>query len=221
MKNVIPEFLLLEIIKLGLKFIAVDLDEQVDETNSYLYQILQGQELERYNHFDQAKNILIREEDDPRLLNVDLMYNMDFDRVPSIYVSLSGEQHSQNNLSVEQSSEPIYQENSYQEVFTRRKNANYGIYIVSDNSNEVNLLYHIIDCIILSSTIHLSLVGLYNLTQGGQDIQIDSDKIPKHIFIKTLNIGMQYKRSAPSFAQIPMYGSLFGKGIPSSSKNEQ
>lgn len=219
-KNIIPEFALLDIVKIGLAYIKKDLEDQTNEADSYLYKILNGQEIQRYNYFQQAKNVLIKEQDDPRLLSVDLMYNMDFEKVPSIYISLAGEQHGQNNLSVEQSNEPFFndQDQTYQDIFTRRKNANYGIYIVSDNSNEVNLLYHILDCILLSSTVHLSLIGLYNLTQGGQDIQIDTDKVPKHIFIKTLSIGMQYARSAPSFAQIQMYGGLFAQGTPSSSE---
>lgn len=219
--NIIPEFILLEAINIGLKYIKQDLeDNSADLTQSYLHRILQGQNIERYNHFDQAVSILTKEEDDPRLLAIDLMYNMNFEKVPSIYVTLSGEQHGQNNIAIEEESEVIYNggdpENptSYNKIYTRRKQANYSVYIISDNSNEANLLYHILDCIILSMTTHLNLKGLYNLTQGGQDVQIDSDKVPKHIFIKTLSLGLQYQRSAPDFAEIPIVTQMMFTGIP-------
>lgn len=219
--NIIPEFTILEAINIGLKYIRQDLEDNASTIEqSYLHRILKGQSIERYNFFDQAKTLLTREEDDPRLLSVDLMYNMNFDKIPSIYVTLSGEQHGQNNIAVEQESEVLFNgedidnPTTYNSVYTRRKQANYSIYITSDNSNEVNLLYHIIDCLILSMTTHLSLKGLYNLTQGGQDVQIDSDKIPKHIFIKALSLGMQYQRSAPDFRQVPVITQMMCQGTP-------
>lgn len=230
MATVIPEFILLHAVKAGLKFIEQNYNEQLANntvSNSYLYRILQNEEIERYNYIEQAKAVLFKEEDDPRKLRVDLMYNMDFEKIPSIYVSLPGEQHGQNNLAIEQDEQPYFDilpDNTvkgYVNKFTRRKNATYSIYIMSDNSNEVTLLYHILDCLIISMTTHLALKGLYNITQGGQDIQIDSDKIPKHLFLKALSIGLQYSRSAPDLRQIPMFTDIMFEGRPTGLQSDE
>lgn len=222
---IIPEFILLTAIKAGLRFIQTDYETNLAAntiTNSYLYRICGSTTIERYNYFDQAVAVLFRESDHPRKLKVDLMYNMDFDKIPSIYITLPGEQHGQNALSIEEDPTPYY--NVENDVvtgsvvkYTRRKNANYGIYITSDNASEATLLYHIIDCLIISMTTHLALSGLSNITQGGQDIQIDSEKIPKHLFIKALTIGLQYYRSAPSFDQNPIFAGVFFEGLPTGS----
>jgi hypothetical protein len=167
--------------------------------------------------------VLFRDEDHPRKIKVDLMYNMDFDKVPSIYITLPGEQHGQNALSIEQDTEPYYNLDVDDQVtgtvanMTRRKNANYGIYITSDNATEATLLYYILDCLIISMTTHLALSGLYNITQGGQDIQLDSEKIPKNLFIKALTIGLQYYRSAPSLDENPMFVGAIFSGLPTGS----
>ena len=219
----IPEYFLLKSIKTALRFIKEDLIEkrrQGREKESYLALICEDKKIERYNYFEQAEDLLLRDESEGKLLNVDLMYNMNFDNTPSIYISLSGEQYSDNNLSVEQQSLPLIVGESRFDVFTRRKNANYSIYIVSDNSNEANLLYYILDCICISLTAHFSFSGFYNITHGGQDVQIENDKIPKHIFVKALNIGLQYKRSAPSFYTLPTFNELFFQGRPTGLKND-
>lgn len=217
--SVIPEHVFLRTIQSAFDFIKQDLlKKRVEgrEEESYLYLICEDQKVERYSYYEQAQDLLLRDEFEVRSVNVDLMYNMDFDSVPSIYISLSGEQHGDNNLSVEQDKEDVYIEDNKKalNVFTRRKNANYSIYVISDNSNEANMLYYILDCIFISMTSHFAMMGLYNMTQGGQDIQIENDKVPKHIFVKTLNIGVQYYRKAPSFYEIPLFNEIFFKGRP-------
>lgn len=228
-KPIIPEFILLHAIKAGLKFLQLNFEQQTalgTPNNSYLYRILQDVQFERYNYLDQAKAILFKNTDDPRKLRVDLMYNMDFDKVPSIYITLPGEQHGQNALSIEQSTTPYDDLDIDEKVvgitnrYTRRKNATYTLYITSDNSSEVTLLYHILDCLIMSMTTHLALKGLYNITQGGQDLQIDSEKIPKHLFIKALSIGLQYERSAPDLNSTPMFTDIMFEGRPTGLKGD-
>lgn len=226
---IIPEFILMHAIRAGLKFIQQDYQTQEANNtieNSYLKRILGDGGVERYNYFEQAKAVLFKKEDDPRKLKIDLMYNMDFDKVPSIYITLPGEQHGQNTMSVEQSSTPLYNENDngdvtgYNNLYSRRKNATYAIYITSDSTNEVTLLYHIIDCLITSMTVHLNMKGLYNITQGGQDLQLDSDKIPKHLAIKALTLGLQYSKSAPDLAETPMFTSIMFGGRPTGLKSD-
>lgn len=216
---IIPEFILLHTVTKAIKLIKQDLLDceaggRVEE--SYLFRVFGDNMIERYQYFEQMRDILLKKKDDPRLLNIDLMYNMAMDKVPSIYITLPGEQHSSDNAVAMETDEEYYtnQNGDYVQKYTRRKEATYAIYIVSDNSNEVNLIYHFIDSIILSATPALALSGLYNLRQGGQDIQLENDKIPKHFFIKALSLGMSYKKTAPEFHKNIPLGELVWKGTP-------
>lgn len=221
----IPEFILLNTIKKALALIETDYnkcetEDRIEE--SYLYRVFGNNQIERYNYFEQAKAVLFKRKDDPRKLTVDLMYNMNVNKVPTVYITLPGEQHGQNALAVEQESDPYWNTNqSYTNKFTRRKTATYAVYITSDNANEVSLLYHLIDSILISATAALTLSGLYNMTVGGQDIQLESDKTPKHLFIKALSIGLQYSKTVPDFSGTPMFTDLIFKGRPTGLKSEE
>lgn len=223
--TIIPEFILLTTIKKALDLIEVDhklceTENRIEE--SYLYRVFGDNQIERYQYYEQAKAILFKKKDDPRKLTIDLMYNMKMDKVPTIYITLPGEQHGQNAMTVEQEDEPYWNDNgSFTDKFTRRKSATYAIYITSDNSNEVSLLYHLLDSILISATAGLALSGLYNLTQGGQDIQLENDKTPKHFFIKALSIGLQYGRTVPGFAGNPIFNELLFVGRPTGLKSEE
>lgn len=215
---IIPEFILLNTIKKALKWIEADhskcsAENRVEE--SYLYRIFEDTQIERYNYYEQAQAVLFKKKDDPRKLTVDLMYNMKIEQVPTIYISLPGEQHGQNVLANGQTNTSYFNsDNTYADQFSRRKNATYAIYITSDNSNEVSLLYHLIDSLLISASSALTLSGLENLTFGGQDIQLENDKVPKHFFIKALSIGLQYEKTVPSFYGTPMFNELIFKGRP-------
>lgn len=222
---VIPEFILLHTIKKAIELIKADLitcesNNLIEE--SYLYRVFQNTQLERYNYFEQIKAILLKKKDDPRLLKIDLMYNMSIERVPSIYITLPGEQHGgMQGLGMEQESQPyVNADYSTTNIYNRRKSATYGIYIVSDNSNEVNLLYHFIDCLLISATPALVVSGLYNLRHGGQDIQLENDKIPKHHFIKAISLGLEYAQSAPEFHRNISVADLIFKGVPTGLKSD-
>lgn len=207
---IIPEAIILEALEKGLKFIRTDFNNVQDETDSYLYQLLEGVSMERYNYFKQAKAVFLCEEDNPRKLNVDFMYNMNVDKVPSIYVALSSEQNGQNGLGLDQGyMEPIEKEDGSVDVFTRRENTSYSIMITSDNSNEVVMIYHIVRALLLSLTIHLNLKGLENISIGGQDLQLRADLVPKNLFMRALNVSLQYEFSTPDLTNNPIIKDLF------------
>lgn len=220
---VVPEYILLKAIKDGLEFIKTDFDYQnINNTpeNSYLYRITKNLGIERYQYYNQAQSVLFKEEDDPRTLTVDLMYNMNYDKFPSIYISLPGEQSSENSLSVEQGTIPYFNNqkdgsiDGYNNIFSRRKKSTYSIFIMSDNTNEVVMLYHIIDSLLISMMVQLTMIGLYNITLGGQDVQLNPDLVPKNSFSRAILISFEYSRSSPDLTKTSMFNEIFFKGLP-------
>ena len=93
---IIPEFILLNTIKKSIELIVKDFiicQEKNLIEESYLYRVFGDNQLERFNYFEQIQALLLKKKDDPRKLKIDLMYNMNMDKVPSIYITLPGEQH--------------------------------------------------------------------------------------------------------------------------------
>lgn len=225
----IPEFILLDTVQKLLNFVRVDFQSAATEQDSYLYKTLTGSKIERYDFYTQGKKIFLALEDDPRLLKVDLMYNMDIDKVPSIYITLPSEQNGQNGMGVDEGYQEAEIEDmdinglggSFTSVFTRRFNTTYSLMIISDNSNEVILIYHFLKALLISAHAHLNLSGIENIALGGQDIQLNSDRIPKHLFMRALTLNIQYETSSLDLRSHPMLGSILAKGKPTGFKSDE
>jgi hypothetical protein len=213
---IIPEFVLLDAVKKGLAFVRADYElNKTHEEKSYLYKVLGGTSIERYDYFTQGKNIFLCGADDPRLLTVDLMYNIEMKHFPSVYIALAAEQHGQNGLGVDEGFKEYEFEDETDEalgtstpVFTRRQNTSYNLMIMSDNSSEVILIYHFLKALLISLHPHLNIKGLENLTFSGQDLQLNSELIPKHAFMRAINLGLQYEASSPDLRTTPMITNL-------------
>jgi hypothetical protein len=221
---IIPEAIILDALEKGLEYIRVDYQENIDsntEQDSYLYRVLHGIGIERYDYYNQGKQVFLAEEDDPRRLNVDLAYNMDVSKVPSIYIALSAEQKGQNGIGLDEGYRDSFEneDGTICSVFTRRKNTSYNIMITSDNSNEVVMIYHFIDALLTSLTNHLNMKGLENIAVGGQDLQLRGDFVPKHIFMRALTVSLQYEVSAPTLVGDLSIQSIEAKGKPTSTEN--
>lgn len=216
---IIPETIILDSLEKGLQFVRTDYQTNLDanaEQDSYLYRILQGIGIERYTYFTQGKKVFLAEEDDPRRLNIDLAYNMDVSKVPSVYIALANEQNGQNGLGLDEGyqDEITNEDGTTLAVFTRRKNTSYNIMVTSDNSNEVVMIYHFLYALLTSLTPHLNMRGLENISIGGQDLQLRGDLIPKHIFMRALVINLQYETSVPDLSKNPTAGVIFFSGTP-------
>lgn len=201
----IPEFVLYETLKIGLNFIRSDYNNQVDKTKSFLYKLTQGIGLQKYNYFEQASHVFVINETDPRCINLDLGFNMQKDRPVSIHITMPAESPGQNALANDEGyHEQVYDSEDsieYSTVYTRRYKATYDIVIVSDNSNEVVMIYHILRALIVSLTTHLHLNGLQNLAYSGQDLQPYAELVPKTIFMRAIRLGIEYESSSYSLAK--------------------
>lgn len=216
---IVPETIILDSIQKGLQFVRTDYQTNLDanaEQDSYLYRILHGVGIERYTYFIQGKKVFLAEEDDPRLLNIDLAYNMDVSKVPSIYIALANEQNGQNGLGLDEGFQQDLEneDGTTSPVFTRRKNTSYNVMITSDNSNEVVMIYHFLYALLTSLTPHMNMRGLENISIGGQDLQLRGDLIPKHIFMRALAINLQYETSVPDLSRNPTAGAIFFSETP-------
>lgn len=207
----IPEAILLQTIEKSLKYIRTDYAAQTNKERSWLSKAFKDIDLkvDNYNFYDQLVNILITKgPNDPRYFEGDLMFNRKRERVPSYHITLPSESLSDGNtigigqtdfslvmLATEDEDEETEVEN---QVFTRRIQTNYNIVIMSDNSNEVVALYHLLRAILIANSFELNEKGIENLTHAGQDLQ-PYKELAVQTYMRAISIGFQYQTSVPSF----------------------
>jgi hypothetical protein len=225
----IPEYILLDIVKKSLQFLRADYAANSDPEKSYLRLLLKNSGLERYDSVTQVEAIFLKEIDDPRYLDVSMMWNMNVEKVPAIYVALPSEttQPGGNGLGVDEGYQDYIFEDtefdnngdtvtpgSFRSLYTRRFESTYGIIVTSDNSNEVVIIYHVLKNMMISLMPTISLMGLQNVVLGGNDVNIKSDLIPKNMFMRSLTLRAQYETSAPDIFKHTMFQHIFAHGTP-------
>jgi hypothetical protein len=212
----VPEIVLYNAINTALKFISDDYRNTTDKSQTFLAYLVSGIKIDKYDFLTQAAEIFVKEEDDPRLINVNLAYNMQLNTPPSIYISLPSETQGEMNIGIDQGYEDYeWPDGSVRlPVYTSRYSATYQIVITSDNSNEVVLIYHVIKSILTSMIFHLDQLGLQNITIGGGDLSLSSDIMPSSIFYRIINFGCQYQSSSLSLNKFPILSQLIITGKP-------
>jgi len=213
----VPEFLIFDTLKGILEYIRKDYKVQTNKENSFLLQIIKDLGLQRYKYDKQAVAIFTKEVDDPRLLEVEMMLNMKKMGPPTIHITVPADSNAQNAIGGSQNSfhDVEYYEGSkeYRNTFSRRLRTTLSLVITSDNSNEVVLVYHIVRALLIALQDHLALIGLENITFGGQDLSLMSDKVPKNMYFRALNLGIEYQTSSLDLKKQRYFIDIIGNGI--------
>lgn len=193
---IIPEIILLSTFKSALQVIRDDFNTNVgNETKTILYKLLQGNSIQRYDLFTQAKKVIITTDDDPRHFDINLFFNAKRAAIPTGHITLPSENQKDNAIAISEGfPDPMYDDsqNAVTRTFNRRFNAKYNIIFTSDNTNEVVLLYHLFRCILIALTEHLSLAGLEGMKWSGSDISINTDIVPVNVHARALGLDFSY-----------------------------
>jgi len=212
----VPEYILLDTVRLILRFIKSDYDNQSDKTQSVLYQLIGDLSVDKYSYWSQAVQIFITNQTGPTEINVNLIYNMQVNDVPSIYVSLPSETGGPNSIGNNEGEMcPVYNDitGSYQIVYTRRYQTNYQYVITSNNSNEVVIIYHVLRAFLISLTQQLEFLGLKNLQITGNDISM-GDITPSNIYLRAINLNFFYATSSLDLSKYPIIREIVAIGTP-------
>lgn len=204
---IIPEVQLFNTIKNILNYIRVDFEGHSNEQDTLLYRILGDNQLQRYEMFTQAKTVFLAEKDNPRILDVNMFFNLERAGIPTIHITLPAEQPNKDGIGIDegfQSEEIVVPidnpAGNYQvPTYTRRFATQYNIVITSDNSNEVVLIYHVMRALLIPTIDHFSVVGLENVKLSGRDIQNMNTIVPTHIFMRNIGVAMEYEVSVGDF----------------------
>lgn len=200
----IPEILLFNIIQSCFDAIKDDWNRHLDEKDTLLYAYFGNLPVhgKKWNWFEQAKDLFLREEDHPRKIEVEMFFNSERARAPTVHLTLPSEQSSGDGIGVDIG----YQEDrwddsnlTYQQTSTRMFESQYHILISSDNTLEVQLIYNFLRGMIISIFTQVELAGLRNPKLSGQDLRLESHLVPEHIFVRGLGIRTEYEVSVPEY----------------------
>lgn len=212
-----PEVVLYHTLNSILEIIRSDFNNhQVEDTILYHYfaknECGNNVEWETFNYFQQAKELFV----DKNRIQVNLGYNMSVSDVACIHILLPSE--SGMPLGIGGDENYIgYQENKYQEtfqaIFTEMFDATYNLIITSENTMEVILIYNMLKASLISLYTHIELSGLRLPKISGQDIQIQSDLVPPHIFHRSLSLNFKYEVHVPDILRKRMIKDFQVTGI--------
>lgn len=210
-----------------INFLRTNLKENEDNIeNSYLYKIA-GKESSldgRIDYFKEIQKIFTYKNDDPRFIKIVRGFDLQATKPVTLCVTHSGEQQAAGNgLGMDEDFHGVYENEfvdeegttkySYNHSYTRRYSATYQIIIVTDNSDESELIYQILKTMFISFTQHLSFLGLANLKIGGQDLMIKQDHMPKYLSNKIMTLAFEYESHSLDIHETPQIMGIIFKGI--------
>lgn len=221
---IIPEIVLLDVLKKGINFIRTDYENAADKSKTWLSLTFNGIVIERYNVLEQLVSILCTEVDHPRYFDGDIMFNHKREHLPSFYITLPSESMADgNSIGMGQTAElDIYEDTvvdqsivstSLIEVYGRRMQTNYNIVIVSDNSMEVVVLYHFMRALLVGCYMNLVNAGLQNISFAGQDIQPYRELVPQ-LYMRGISLNIQYNTNAPATTSHIFFNDVVTAGKP-------
>ena len=218
----IPEITLYNLLEGTFEAIRVDFDKHIDEKDTLLYAYFGGLPVykNKYDWFVQAKDLFLREEDHPRKIETAMFFDSERARMPTVHITLPGEQSSSDGIGVDAGYQPAVIDDkdlTFQHTHTRGFEAQYQILITSDNTLEVQLLYNFIRGMLISIFDKVDLAGLMNPKLSGQDLRLDSEIVPEHVFVRGLGIHTQYEITVPEYFDQKMILKILEGGKPVSS----
>ncbi|HNQ20662.1 MAG TPA: hypothetical protein PKI46_06345, partial [Bacteroidales bacterium] len=154
-----------------------------------------------FNFFEQAQDIFLRGNEHPRKIAVRMMFDAQRANLPTIHISMPSESNGSDGLGVDEGYQEDIVDTENREViktYTRMFDTQYNCIITSDNSTEVLCIYHLIKSVLIGIFDSIEFSGIRNPKLSGQDLQINSDIVPPHIFTRGIGISCSYEQTVPS-----------------------
>lgn len=199
----IPEVILFNSIEGLLLYLRKDFDDNSsDETNSLLYRLFKkddnGNDLKinTFDYYAGAKSLFLRDEKRINQLTVNLGYNLERAKSPTIHILLPQENKGRMDGigHISGTSDTAYDLENQVERQARSYSftATYSLIITSGNSAEITLIYSLLKTCLPLIEDHLEINGLSNLKIGGQDIRFTDNFGPDNIFHRDMSLQFDY-----------------------------
>lgn len=198
---VMPEIIIYKTLVAIFNIVKEDFLSATSEDETMLYSFFGKDEngdllnFEQFKYFEQAKETFIQ-----KTPQVNLGYNLEVASQGCVHILLPGEQGQHLSLGADENYQPYVERNDdFKEVFSQRFESTYNMLITSENTFEVILIYNLLKSSILALNYHFELAGLRLPKTSGQDLNVQSDLVPTHIFHRSLMLNFFYELNVSNF----------------------
>tara|TARA_R100000734_G_C3298523_1_gene89445 strand:- start:74 stop:757 length:684 start_codon:yes stop_codon:yes gene_type:complete len=216
----VPEIEIFKVVSGIFEAVKKDFEQNVNEENTILYQyfgelpVFEG----KFNWWENAKDLFLRDFQHPRRIETEMYFNSERAKMPTVHITLPQETAGPDGLGVDTGYQPeIYNETTLQYSFTNTRmfDTQYHAIITSDNTLEVQLIYHLLRGMLITLLKEIDLSGMRNPKLSGQDLQINTELVPEHIFMRGIGINFQYEVTVPQLKDHQLITNIIlGKGKP-------
>lgn len=217
MALLIPDLIITNTINTFLEALRTDyrnreIDGQIER--SMLYLLFNGLSLGQYDLFANVKKIIVTTPENPKHIECKVSFDHNSSKSPAIWVTLPSESEKNNSLSIGEGNNDVLtfdntldnEQDEYRKQFSRRFLTSYYIVIICENRNEMLVLYHLMQSMIITCINHFALEGLENLKIGGQDLQMNT--VPDRLFKRAITVSFEYEKVVPEFLVKNIYRTL-------------
>ena len=216
----IPEIKIYEIVAGCFQAVKEDFHQQTNEKDTILWQyfgdlpVFEG----KFDWWNNAKDLFLREYDHPRRIETEMYFNGERAKMPTVHITLPQESSQGNGIGVDTGYQPeVWNDATLEYNFTNTRmfDTQYHAIITSDNTLEVQLIYHFLRAMLITLFKEVDLSGIRNPKLSGQDLQINTELVPEHIFMRGLGINFQYEVTVPQLKNHKLITSIIvGPGTP-------
>lgn len=211
----IPEIIIHNACESIINYIRNDFNSKKDE-DTILYKLLgvddEGKPLKMnaYKYFNNAKKIFLGKQN----LSVNFGFNWETAKIISLHIILPSESPSNGSIGEDEGYGEEIVDDKLQQPLCQLFDSTYQIMITSDNSNEVNIVYHVMKAMLISIIPHLSIMGLLNPKLSGNDIMFKDDLMPNGRFQRVINLSFTYELIVPQIVLKDIAKNLHFDGHP-------
>ena len=204
---IMPEVILYKTLNTIFKLVKDDFEASTNHEQTILWDIF-GRDIngdllnfEEFNYFEQAKETFVKKSP-----SVNMGYNLEVANLGSVHILLPAESGQPTTLGAdEDGNNYIYNAaapdvaTDFKPIFTQKYEATYNMLITSENTFEVILIYNLLKASLLALNSHLEMYGLMLPKPSGQDLNIQTDLVPTHIFHRSLMLNFIYEVNVSGF----------------------
>lgn len=196
----LPEIRLKKICDALIEYLVTDLEECLDsgeENKSYLYLLFHEDEYDNTSseYYNQAKELFLRKESDPRYLKIYPIFDRRRAELPTIHIVVP--QDSESILSIGDIEGDVYQE-TLSEKLERGFETQFNLITTSNNIMEVIIINYVLRALLIGSISNLAVLGFINPRFSVQDLTARPELFPANTYVKGLAMFASYSDVIPT-----------------------
>lgn len=197
----LPEIRLKRIVDSLIQYLKIDLEEKINkniECESYLYLLFHenSSDINKSVNYNEAKEIFLRKESNPRYLRISPIFDRKRAQVPTIHIVVS--QDNEELRQIGDISGAYENEDGYvADELSRGFRTQFHLITTSDNINEVLYINYVLRALLLGAIPLLTTIGFINPTLGTSDLGANPELFPTNAYIKGILMTAFYPEFVP------------------------